>query len=242
MKLHGLLAAGLAIGLGCFCLPAQQTEVAPPSQLSHFAPVAQGESIRNLDKLKDEVRAYYACTCKCGCYHKDLDLQADRAIAFLRKRAAGQKGKLAIVLDIDETSLSNWQEMDGADFGYNSKVFNAWVDSAQAPAISGTVRIAKEAERLKMDVIFLTGRPEDQRPPTVKNLHNAGYDGWAKLIMRQPAQSGGTAEAYKSAERARLVAAGYHLVLNVGDQWSDLRGSPEADYSVKYPDPFYFIK
>jgi hypothetical protein len=30
--------------------------------------------------------------------------------------------------------------------------------------------------------------------------------------------------------------------LNVGDQWSDLKGTPEAEYSVKYPDPYYFLK
>lgn len=241
MKLHGLLTLTIALSLSSFSLRAQQAEMVAPAPPSHFAPVAQGESIRNLDKLKDEVRSYHACTCKCGCYAKDLDLQADRAIAFLRKHAAGQKGKLAIVLDIDETSLSNWQEMDGADFGYNSKVFNAWIESAQAPAIPGTVRIAKAAEKLGMAVIFLTGRPEDQRAATVKNLHGAGYDQWTQLIMRQPSQSGGTAEAFKSAERGKL-AEKYDLVLNVGDQWSDLRGKPEADYSVKYPDPFYFIK
>ena len=30
------------------------------------------------------------------------------------------------------------------------------------------------------------------------------------------------------------------MVLNVGDQWSDLKGKPEAEYSVKYPDPFTY--
>lgn len=242
MKINRLFVATLALGLSGLYLGAQQTQLAAPALPSHFAPVAPGERIRNLDNLKDEVRAYHACTCKCGCYAKDLDLEADRAIAFLRKLGAGERGKRAIVLDIDETSLSNWQEMDGADFGYNSTVFNAWVESAKAPAIPGTVRIAKEAEKLGIAVIFLTGRPEVQRQATIKNLHGAGYDRWTRLIMRQPAESGGTAEAFKSAERAKLVSEGYDLVLNVGDQWSDLRGKPEAEYSVKYPDPFYFIK
>jgi hypothetical protein len=49
-----------------------------------------------------------------------------------------------------------------------------------------------------------------------------------------------TAE-YKSAERAKIAAHGYTLVLNAGDQWSDLKGKPEAEYSVKYPNPFYYI-
>ena len=41
--------------------------------------------------------------------------------------------------------------------------------------------------------------------------------------------------------RAGIVAEGYTIVLNVGDQWSDLKGKPEAEFSVKYPNPYYFI-
>ena len=59
--------------------------------------------------------------------------------------------------------------------------------------------------------------------------------------MRPPEQASATALEYKSAARAAIQAQGYRIVLNVGDQWSDLRGKPEAEFSVKYPDPFYFI-
>jgi hypothetical protein len=52
---------------------------------------------------------------------------------------------------------------------------------------------------------------------------------------------GKTAKVYKSGVRAGIVAEGYTIVLNVGDQWSDLKGKPEAEFSVKYPNPFYFI-
>ncbi len=223
-----------------------------PAQQSHSTtPVAPGESIQNLgplldrvNALKSELREYHACTCKCGCYAKDLDLQADRAIAFLRTRAAHRRPneKLALVLDIDETTLSNWDQMSTANFEYNSKDFNAWVESAQAPAIPGTVRVYDEAQRLGVSVFFLTGRSDSQRASTETNLRVRGFNTWQKLIMRSLEQKGLTALAYKSAERAKIVAAGYRIVLNVGDQWSDLRGNPEAEYSVKYPDPFYFIK
>lgn len=240
---HRILIATCVFALA-FSLPAQQRAAASSQPSPRFAPVAPGESIPNLDTLKDEVRAYHACTCKCGCYARDLDLQADRAIAFLRGRAAARKGneKLAIVLDIDETSLSNWQQMVASGFAYDSNAFNAWVQSEKAPAIPGTLRIVNEAQRLGISVIFLTGRAEAQRAATAQNLRNAGYNNWVKLILRQPADAGKTALAYKSSARAALVAAGYHIVLNVGDQWSDLRGTPEAEYSVKYPDPFYFLK
>ena len=65
------------------------------------------ERIENVDVLKAQLRQYHDCTCICGCYTKDIDGQADRAIAFLRKRAAQRhvNEKLALVLDIDETTL-----------------------------------------------------------------------------------------------------------------------------------------
>ena len=46
---------------------------------------------------------------------------------------------------------------------------------------------------------------------------------------------------YKSDERKKIVAAGYRMVMNVGDQWSDLNGEPRAEVSVKLPNPFYFL-
>jgi hypothetical protein len=46
---------------------------------------------------------------------------------------------------------------------------------------------------------------------------------------------------YKSSERRRIVAQGYTIMLSVGDQWSDLLGDPQAEVSVKLPNPFYFL-
>jgi len=209
-----------------------------------FAPVAPGERIVNLDTLRSELKQYHECTCTCGCYARDLDLQASRAIAFLRRRAAQKDGqaKLAVVLDIDETTLSNYPEMLKADFEYDAKAFDAWVNSAQAPAIPGTRLIMKEARKLGIGVFFLTGRPESQRAATESNLRAQGFEGWKGLILRAPNEAGLSALDYKSAERGKIAADGYRIVLNVGDQWSDLRGRPEAEYSVKYPDPYYFLK
>jgi acid phosphatase len=214
-----------------------------------FSVDAPAERIPNLDILKKEIKQYYDCTCKCGCYTHDIDVQADRAIGFLRRRTAhqhthgkpGAREKLAMVFDIDETSLSNYPEMLSADFAYDSKVFDAWVQSAQAPAIPGSLRVYKEAQRLGVSVFFITGRHEDERDATERNLRAQGFENWQQLTLR-PASGGlqSTSE-YKSAARAQIVAQGYRIVLNVGDQWSDLKVKPEAEFSVKYPDPFYFL-
>ncbi|MFZ1905632.1 MAG: HAD family acid phosphatase, partial [Steroidobacteraceae bacterium] len=105
-----------------------------------------------------------------------------------------------------------------------------------------TLRVFHEAKRLGVGVFFVTGRPEAQRAATEKNLRTQGLDGWDGLILRESGQEKLTAEDFKSAERGKIVGRGYRIVLNVGDQWSDLRGTQEAEYSVKYPDPYYFLK
>jgi acid phosphatase len=237
MNRQSKLAFAALLVLGSGNLGAQQ-------QPQHgFSEDAAAERIENLDKLKAEIKQYHDCTCPCGCYAHDMDRQADRAIAFLRQRAARKKPgeKLALVLDIDETTLSNYQEEIGADFGFVKKNFDAWAMSAQAAAIPGTLRLYKEAQKLGVSVFFITGRPEDEREATERNLRTQGFNGWDGLALRPANHGKQTTIEYKSGERAKIAAQGYTLALNVGDQWSDLEGTPEAEFSVKYPDPFYFI-
>ncbi len=208
-----------------------------------FSSNAQAERIPNLDTLKKELKQYHDCTCTCGCWAHDQDVEADRAIAFLRQRSAHRRAqeKLALILDIDETTLSNYQEMIGADFAYNKPVFDAWVEAAQAQAIAGTLRLYKEAQRLGVNIFFITGRDEAQRGSTERNLRAQGFDNWQELEMRPADHGSQTIGEFKQVARSRMVAEGYTLALNVGDQWSDLKGKPEAEYSVKFPDPYYFI-
>ena len=230
-----ILAMGLGIGLSS--LSAQQRS--RPA----FSADAVAERIPNLDTLKKELKEYHDCTCKCGCYAHDLDVQADHAIAFLRQRAANRKPheKLALILDIDETSLSTYQEMLDEDFAFNQTVFDRWLDTAQAPVIPGTLRLYKEAQRLGVNIIFITGRKEVQRAATERNLRAQGFDNWKLLVMLPTDHGSQTIGAFKAVARGQIAAAGYTLALNVGDQWSDLKGKPEAELSVKYPDPYYFI-
>jgi hypothetical protein len=93
----------------------------------------------------------------------------------------------------------------------------------------------------EVSVFFITGRGESQRDATTDNLKSAGYDHWAGLVLRGPHPKEQSTTEYKSGERKKIVDAGYHIVLNVGDQLSDLNGSPQAEHSVKLPNPFYYI-
>ena len=229
-----VLGIGLAIGLTS--LPAQQSTPVISSD-------AAAERIPNLSTLKTELKEYHDCTCKCGCYAHDLDAQADRAIEFLHRIVANRRPheKLALILDIDDTTLSTYPQMVVADFEYDPASYDAWLANAQAPAIPGTLRIYKEAQRLGLSVFFITGRKEKLRAATERNLRAQGFDSWNLLVMLPADHGSQTTGAFKAVARRQIAAAGYTLALSVGDQWSDLKGKPEAEYSVKYPDPFYFI-
>jgi acid phosphatase len=201
------------------------------------------EPTPNLSTLKTRLIAYHNCTGTQGCYPSDLDRQSNLAIAILRRRAArAQPGeKLALVLDIDETALSNWDEEMQDDFGYIAKDWNDWVNKKQAPAIAGMLRLYKEAVAHGVSVFFITGLGEAQRDATADNLRSAGYDRWAGLALRGPHPKEQSTTEYKSGERKKIVDADYRIILNVGDQLSDLNGNPEAERSVKLPNPFYYI-
>jgi acid phosphatase len=201
------------------------------------------EPTPNLGKLKTGLIAYHNCTGNHGCYTSDLDRQIDMAITILRRRAGRAKPdeKLALVLDIDETALSNWDEELQDDFGYIAKDWNAWVDKKQATAIAGTLRLYKEAIAHGVSVFFISGRDESQREATTDNLKSAGYDRWAGLALRGPHPKQQSTTEFKSGERRKIVDAGYRIILNLGDQLSDLNGNPQAERSVKLPNPFYYI-
>ncbi|KAH7867328.1 hypothetical protein Vadar_032009 [Vaccinium darrowii] len=63
-----------------------------------------------------------------------------------------------------------------------------------------------------------------------------------RICVRRPtSESGTTALAYKSAKRKELVEAGYRILGNIGDQWSDLLGTDSGNRTFKVPDPMYYI-
>jgi predicted secreted acid phosphatase len=65
--------------------------------------------------------------------------------------------------------------------------------------------------------------------------------GQALVRLRGPHPKQQSTTEYKSGERRKIVDAGYRIILNVGDQLSDLNGNPQAERSVELPNPFYYI-
>jgi len=190
---------------------------------------------QNLQFLQEEITAYY----NSGGYEQGLQQVADVAIEYL-KSCKNTPGKLAVVFDIDETALSNWQYEKDNDFGYSPKSWLKWKLKAACPPIKPTLEVYNQAKKQNIAIFFITGGSSKYREATIRNLKNAGYSGWTKLIMEPADKHYHMAENFKAPERKKIAEAGYRIILNMGDQYSDLIGG-YADKTFKLPDPFYYV-
>ncbi|KAM3316712.1 hypothetical protein ACQJBY_034698 [Aegilops geniculata] len=176
-------------------------------------------------------------------FRRDSKVVVDQAIAYVDSLKLAGNGKEVWVFDIDETTLSNLPYYAKHGFGatpFNATSFNAYVREGSAPALPETKRLYNKLRSVGIKPVFLTGRTEDQRAITVTNLRRQGISGWMNLLLKQPGFKG-SAVTYKSGERQKLQDAGYVIVGNIGDQWSDILGAPEGARTFKLPDPMYYI-
>ena len=184
-------------------------------------------------ELVPALRAYH----DSGAYERDLETIGRQARSYLNRRlkARHRPRRPAIVLDVDETSLSNYAGLASSGFAATGTTID--VVSGTGTPIAPTLRLFTSARRRHVAVFFVTGRPGALRGITERNLRAAGYAGWAGLSL---SPGGVSTVAYKSRERARIERRGYTIVANVGDQDSDLAGG-HAQRAFKLPNPFYFI-
>jgi acid phosphatase len=162
----------------------------------------------NLDLIKSKL-LYYRCTQ----YDSDVAKALAEALEWVAMRAA-QVSKPAIVLDIDETALSNWTRIQKNKFAYfpdgpcdldnkNEACGEiAWEKSARAPALKPTLDLFNFAKCKDLParancktvaVFFITGRIQsaDEEDATRQNLSNAGYRDWDGLYLRDDPSTNG---------------------------------------------------
>lgn len=139
----------------------------------------------------------------------------------------------------------------------------------KAPAIPVALRLYNTLISLKIKVVFLSGTLEVFREVRIRNLKKVGYHTWEKLILkwvsiyiyfyirvdhfqsklhvgfsiyRPESRTEHTSSlVYKSKKRDELVGAGYVILGNIGDQWSDILGTNPGIRTFKLPDPMYYI-
>jgi predicted secreted acid phosphatase len=186
-----------------------------------------------------------------GDYERDVGMVAQQAIDWIGERAASAS-RPALVLDIDETALSNWDVIKRDNFGRPISGpcdlaldgpcgWAAWDQLGRDPAIAATLRVFQKARQMNVAVFFITGRPEDQRQATEKNLVAAGYAGYEKLYTVPNGARFSSATDFKAPVRAEIEQSGFTIIANMGDQPSDLFGG-HAEKMFLLPNPFYRVR
>src|SRR5262249_59855617 len=121
----------------------------------------------NRGEPKLQIR-HYVCS---GAYDSEVAKVLSQAQTYVEMRA-DEVSRPAIVLDIDETSLSNFVQILASDFGYFDAGpcdllpkgpcgWRAWEESGRAEAIAPTLALFKAAKARGVAVFFLTGRSDE---------------------------------------------------------------------------------
>lgn len=214
---------------------------APPAPI-----IPPPEQPANIGDLKAEATRYY----DSGAYLTDLDAAVAPAVAWVAEQAP-RVSRPAVVFDIDETSLSNWEALKANDFGRVADGpcaelpkgpcgWRDWGMRAQAAVIPPTLRAFTTARDRGVAIFFITGRGESQREGTERNLAAVGYTGYTQLIMEPAGARFASAADFKAPQRASIEQQGYTIIANLGDQPSDLAGG-HAQRTYLLPNPFYRV-
>ncbi|MDO8550128.1 MAG: HAD family acid phosphatase [Ignavibacteria bacterium] len=191
--------------------------------------------LTNLDFVKEEIAAYY----ELGNYDEEVNTVISDAIKEFESVEA--EDSTAVIFDIDETALSNYEIEKKTEFGYVPEIWDKWVEEARAPAIPGVKNLYEFLIKKGIKIIFITGRKDYHYNSTFKNLHSSGYTLFDTLIVRMKDEYTLGAVDFKSKKREELTFRGYKIVGTVGDQWSDLKGSFHG-IQVKIPNYLYYIE
>jgi len=200
--------------------------------------------VANLYDAQRGVERYIAS----GTYDRDFARVVADARNYLERRAKSA-ARPAIVLDIDETSLSNWPayKVNGwvrvangpCDLEQGPCGLRAWQARGDSKALVPTLELAKRAKALGVAVFFISGRPAALQADTERNLHDQGYE-FDAVILQPPGSAFTSAVDFKAPERKKIAERGYTILFSMGDQESDLRGG-YAERTFKLPNPVYYL-
>ncbi len=193
-----------------------------------------GRTLPNLTASRDAVAAYH----DDGTWERQITAVAKQARKRLDEELATST-RPALVLDIDDTALSTYAVQKDLGFGWVPPLWDRWVREEVAPAHPAILSLYRDALEQGVAVFFVTGRREHLRAATERQLRAAGYDRWVALYLKPDDYAAGSVVPYKAGARRQIEEQGFEILVNVGDQWSDLEGG-HARSAFKLPNPLYY--
>jgi predicted secreted acid phosphatase len=248
---------------------------------------SDGESVPNIDSVKSTIRAYYNASAGKADRNSSRYITQVHAIEnqLLKALPANHAPNGAVVFDIDDTLLWNYDYEDGGSNFNFDPLTNLAAVNAGFPAVPGMPALLRTLHDRGYTLYGITGRPGipdpnttavNQEPITLSNLAAQGFtvdgtpDGtplftaatlytkdaasfpattptqtiptqtWVDCAADGTPTSCSTVE-YKALTRQHIATIdGADVVMNVGDQWSDLQGGYADDWT-KIPNPTYFL-
>ncbi|MFP5020538.1 HAD family acid phosphatase [Pseudonocardia phyllosphaerae] len=234
---------------------------------------SSASQITNIDVLRQQIRNYYGDPLGTGTFAPDGNYakEAGRVAADGSRwldALARTPGRKAVVLDVDDTTLSTWNYEVASNWDYDKAENGEYVTGQRFPAVPGMVAMVQRAQKQGYAVFYLTGRGAAQEQATLGNLTrdgigvDAGYPVPATLpdgedgMFTKPAAGQGpdylkqacakdpggacTTVHYKAATREQIEKQGYRIVGNFGDQDSDFSGG-HALRTFRLPNPNYVV-
>ena len=171
--------------------------------------------------------------------------QAEEKIS---QQAKQEQGKLAVVIDLDETVMDNSQyqvERLKLGLGFTQESWSEWVNREEAGLVPGAKAFLNKARKLGLRVVYLSNRMHANVKPTRQNLRALGVlDPEDLFLLRRNKED--TKEIRRSevvSGKGRMKEAGpLKVVAYLGDQMGDFPAEVEEALGTRvfvFPNPMY---
>jgi predicted secreted acid phosphatase len=184
-----------------------------------------------------QIKTYY----ESGKYFNEIENKLVDAKEYLdRQLQMERQNRIAMVLDVDETAISNFRHFERLHFTQNVIALTGAVMLANSEPILPVLNLYQYAISKNVAVFFISSRPNTPEImiTTANNLKKAGFQQWEELILKPLDKEEISIEEFKTNTRRRITTLGYDIVLNIGDQEADLQGG-FAQVRLKLPNPLY---
>src|SRR5438132_13713016 len=146
-----------------------------------------------------------------GRYQAEVLEVASQAQAWLEQRLARGGDRLAMVVDIDETALSNLPVLRADGYKLVREHLRESFARAEAAPMQPVLDLVRFARGRGVGIFFITGRQEKFRAATEQNLRAAGYQ-FEQVILRPDDFQTKSAADFKAPERRKLEVQGWTIV------------------------------
>lgn len=148
--------------------------------------------------------------------------------ACLEQQAGYETLPPAIIVDLDETVLDNrpfQMRLFRENLAFDEAHWNEWVREGRSDAIPGAVEFLAEADRLGVEIFYVTNRTHEVEAATRTNLAMLGLpvnDAMDTVLTKEEKPDW----SRDKASRRLLIAASYRVLLMLGDDLDDFTNSP----------------